>query len=53
MASSTTATNRRASEIPRWKRLGDSNLTFRQVPEAPPLQARAYELLSLFSVAGK
>ena len=29
------------------------NLTFRQVPEPTPVQARAYELVRLFSVAGK
>ena len=31
---------------------GDSNLTFQQVPEPTPLQARAYELLDLLPVAG-
>jgi transposase len=30
----------------------DSNLTFRQVPEPTPLQARAYELIRTFPVAG-
>jgi transposase len=30
----------------------DSNLTFRQVPEPTPLQARAYELIRMFPVAG-
>ncbi len=28
----------------------DSNLTFRQVPEPAPLQARAYELIRTFPV---
>jgi len=32
---------------------GDSNLTFKQVPPATPLQARAYDLIRLFPVAGK
>jgi transposase/ribosomal protein L35 len=32
---------------------GGSKLTFQQVPEPTPLQARAYELLRLFPVAGK
>jgi transposase/ribosomal protein L35 len=32
---------------------GASNLRFQQVPEPTPLQARAYELLRLFPVAGK
>ena len=32
---------------------GDSNLAFKQVPAPTPLQARAYELLRLFPVAGK
>jgi transposase/ribosomal protein L35 len=32
---------------------GGSKLTFQQVPEPTPLQARAYELLKLFPVAGK
>jgi transposase len=31
---------------------GDSNLTFQQVPEPTPLQARAYDLLDLLPVAG-
>jgi hypothetical protein len=28
-------------------------LTFRQVPEPTPLQARAYELVRMFPVAGR
>ena len=32
---------------------GDSKSTFKQAPEPTPLQARAYELLRLFPVAGK
>jgi transposase len=32
---------------------GGSELTFKQVPEPTPLQARAYELLRVFPVAGK
>jgi transposase len=31
---------------------GNSNLTFQQVPEPTPLQARAYELIELLPVAG-
>ena len=30
----------------------ESNLTFQQVPEPTPLQARAYQLLDLLPVAG-
>ena len=30
-----------------------SNLTFQQVPEPTPVQARAYELVQTFSVAGR
>lgn len=30
----------------------DSQLTFRQVPEPTPLQARAYELILTFPVTG-
>ncbi len=33
-------------------RSGDSTLTFKQVPEPTPLQARAYQLLGLLPVAG-
>ncbi len=33
-------------------RAEDSNLTFQQVPEPTPLQARAYQLLDLLPVAG-
>jgi transposase/ribosomal protein L35 len=32
---------------------GDSKSTFKQLPQPTPLQARAYELLRLFPVAGK
>jgi len=30
-----------------------SSLTFRQVPEPTPVQARAYELIKMFPVAAK
>jgi hypothetical protein len=30
----------------------ESNLTFQQLPEPTPLQARAYQLLDLLPVAG-
>jgi len=30
-----------------------SHLTFQQVPEPTPVQARAYELVRTFSVAGR
>ena len=33
-------------------RSGDSTPIFKQVPEPTPLQARAYELIALLSVAG-
>ena len=29
------------------------NLTFRQVPEPTPVQARAYELIRMFSVTAR